>query len=183
MRPTWRQLAMRAEKRAWSADEVGDAFCAAVRDDFKREVSGDFMMALNGVIGASRQYSMFAEQGAEQLAELRAITADGSFAESIVDYLDIALRGGRVGEAALQESLQKACKERGAEGLRQVEEHYKREASSKTIEHVRDRLEAGLQSSQFACVAEGLLTRELGDVSRRARHKEQGLDAGPVLGE
>lgn len=183
MRPSWRRLAERADKRAWSAEDVGDAFCDAVRDDFKRDVTADFLIALNGIIGASRQYLMFAEHGADQLAELRAVTATSSFAESIVDYVEIALRRGRVGKEAWQEGLQRAFLERGSEGLRQVEEHYKRKASQKAAERVRDRLEEGLRSKNFQAISESLLKQHRTDVVTRSTTKDRSLDAGPVLGE
>ena len=183
MRPAWRQVAMRAEKRAWSAEDVGDSLCFAVSKDYKREVRAEFLTALNTIIGADRQYTMFAEHGTEQLAELRAVTANGSFEESIIDYMDIALRGGRSGEAAWQEALQTACQERVADCSRSVEEHYKRKASPKAAEQIRGRLEQGLRSQSFKSIAANLLERDGHSAVPRVVSKDRSLDAGPVLGK
>lgn len=179
MRPWWKEVAKRADMNAWSVEQVSDAVCAAVSGDYKREVTGEFMTALDEVIGASRQTSLFAEQGAEQLKALRALSAPGSFSESITDYAELALGNGLVGDRVLQ----KAFGERGGECARQVEEHYKLKAGAAEATRVRGRLERGLRSSDFAALAKNLLGAGSNDTEKRANKKDGGLDAGPVLDE
>lgn len=183
MRPAWRQVALRAEKRAWSAEDIGDAQGIAASKDFKREVHPEILTALNRIIGTSRQYPIFAEQVAEQFAKLRAITARGGFVESLIDYVDIALRNGRIGDIALKEAMQNTFQEHTSDCSRQIEEHAKRETNPKAAEQIRKRLEEGLRSKQFQSVVASLLDYDGSIAVPHKASKNRGLDAGPALGE
>ncbi len=100
-------------------------------------------------------------------------------ARAMIDYVEVAIEQGRSGFKAYEEAIQNTCIDRGAEGARQMEEHYKRETHIERARNLRREAEATLQSSQFQSLGRAIANQDVESVRRAVGEKQTGLDAGP----
>ena len=179
MRRGWKQLAERADKKAFAPEEVRDALPAALEQDWRAEVP-DSLCGQVGTILRDNQSSLFGDQRAEKLESMRGETAGYNLGNAFLDYAILKAAQGRSGDGALREAACDALLDRATRGARQVEEHYRREASQGRAGHVRVRIESGVTQSDVA----GIAGRLVGiDESEQARGhaKQTGLDDGVQL--
>ncbi|MCX7322630.1 MAG: hypothetical protein NT113_25225 [Hyphomicrobiales bacterium] len=168
MRRHWKDLAERAAKAAYSADEVCEALPVALQRDLREAP----LTAIRDILSGD-QGSLFANNEIERLESVAC--------NVVIDCAIQAVSGGLTGEAAYRATLENACEAQVRSQFRSVEEHYHREASARSARYVRDRLDAARQQCDFKTMASAFM---LGVQSRRgAAHlpRYTGLDEGPSL--
>lgn len=176
MRRHWRNLAERAAKAAYSANEVCEALPVALQKDLR-----EAPLAAIQDIFSGKQGSLFANNEIERLEAVRQASTRSAACNVVIDCAIQAVSGGLTGEAAYRATLENACEAQVRSQFRSVEEHYHREGSARSARYVRDRLDAARQQCDFKAIASGFLS---GTPSRRgAAHlpRHTGLDEGPTL--
>ena len=174
MRKAWRDVAERAQKEAFSLEERTDGMCAALHDDFKRDVGKAALKAISSILVETEQGSLFADQAGAEMEAIRNSQRSTGFRDSIIEHTQVALHQGFTGEAALIEGLNRA-----------VEEHYHRDTpTSKGAEmaaNVRANLDATLQTDRVRAFGVEDIQLLRGESVSTKLEKDSDLDAGPVI--
>lgn len=144
MPKAWRELAKRGDQLTYESSQVADALPAALESDWKNEVSGRLISALKDVFSGRDNSLRLPEIALSQLEAIKVMAAGSVFGINAVSWCIQLVNEGRLDAGALYEAVGMAAKERGYAGVRQVEEHYFREASERRSVRVRDRLEGAL---------------------------------------
>jgi len=176
MRRHWKNLAERAAKAAYSADEVCEALPIALQSDLREAP----LPAIRDILSGD-QGSFFADNEIERLEAVRQASTRSAACNVVIDCAIQAVSSGLIGEAAYRDALEKACEAQVRCQFRSVEEHYHREASARSAKYVRDRLDAARQQCDFKTIASSfqLATRSPRGGAQLSRHT--GLDEGPTL--
>ncbi len=176
MRRHWRDLAERAAKAAYSGHQV----CEALPYVLQKELREAPLAAVHDILSGG-QGTLFPSELLERLEAVRQAKPRSAASNVVIDCAVQAVSDGLNGEAAYRATLENACAERVRSGFRSVEEHYHREASSRSARYVRDRLDAARQQFDIKSVATGFLSpgKPTNGVARLPLHT--GLDDGPVL--
>lgn len=178
MSPKWRALAKVAGNSAHSAAEVAEAVPAALAADW-REISQPFLRQMRAALGDDERGLLLSEVAKHELARLRAQAANPMEALLADNAMDV-LRDGHRGAAAFEEAAAATVAERADRGLRQVEEHYRREASQGKAADIRARLTDSVATADLkglaSALAAGVSTRELTAPTNRS-----GVDEGVNL--
>lgn len=178
-RPSWKKVAARSDKKTYSADDIKEALVCALRDDWSKEAAGPLINGLRNLL-ESGQSDLFVDP-LQQLRSLRNESAGLALGCDIVDATELALRQGIRGLDALEEGAFKALLGRSLSSERQIEEHYRREATSSRAINVRDRLHEAIDIAPLRGLARSLLGLDSSFVPRHAP-KHGGLDDGvPML--
>ena len=177
MRRHWKDLAERAAKAAYSADQVCEALPYALKKDFREAP----LEAVRDILGGGKQGSLFPNERIEQLEAVRQTCRGSATGNILVDCAIAAVGGGLIGDAAFQNTLENACEEQARSGFRSVEEHYQREESARSARYVRDRLDAARRQCDFKAIASDFMlsAKPPRDALRLPRHTD--LDEGPAL--
>lgn len=178
MRAGWKKFAERADKAAFEPDQVAQAAIPALEGDWEEEVA-PHIAALRNVLGDNRQGSLFGNANTAELEAMKRLNPGNSLWRAVVDGVAGAVAAGRTGQEALLEGAVNALLNRGARGVRQVEEHYLRRTSETRAQGVRARMESGI----FQAPIEAMVRRVLGMTAGEAQpsQKLQGLDDGVRL--
>ena len=179
MRPNWKRLSERADKTSYAPAEVAAVVCPALADDWRAEVSDGIVRRVNTVVGADTGGVLFADQADRDLAMLRGV-APSPLAGLYIDCVRQALAEGFRGDDACLAGAEAALNERAACGIRQVEEHYRRNAGAARTDNVRSRLDAATDEAPIRALAREVLTGRLGPVGL-APAKRTGIEEGPQL--
>lgn len=175
LRPHWKTLARRAAKAAHSPDEVAEALPFAL----KRELLQAPLKAINEVMCSD---TLFPSIRIEQLEALRARQPGSAPANLAIDCAVAAVASGLTGEAGAQTAISAALADTMHSALRATEEHYQREASPRSSDYVRQRLDAARQKVDCGAIARELLS---GNAPPRQRAvtlpTRKGVDEGPPL--
>jgi hypothetical protein len=176
MRRHWRDLAERAAKAAFSAEEVCEALKPALKRDFIAEAPLD---AVKDILGAGKQASLFSDDRAEQLEALRP-ASPSAIGNIVINCALEAVAEGLSGSAAVESTLRNALEEHTRGSFRSMEEHYQREANARSARFVRERLDAARNQSDFLALA-----RDLSGVKQKVSEqripKRTGVDEGPQI--
>jgi hypothetical protein len=178
MRRAWKRVAERGDKVSFAPDEVCGAMLLALEVDARGEVSSSFLSGLLQCL-QSREESLFPDNPADDLSHL-AESAGTGFGRSVADFAAYFAHRGDKGSAVAEKAVTYALVDRAGKCIKQVEEHYLRESSSRRAMRVRSRLEAaiGIGASEMKGLARRLLGLEMGD---RPVLKKAGLDDGVLL--
>jgi hypothetical protein len=179
MRPGWKRLSERAYKASYAAAEVAAAICPALADDWRAEVSDGIIRQVRMVVGADAGGFLFADQAERDLGTLRGV-APSPLAGLYIDCVREALADGFRGENACLAGAEAALNERAACGIRQVEEHYRRNVDIARTDNVRSRLDAATGEAPIRALAREVLTGRLGPIGRPPA-KRTGIEEGPQL--
>ena len=175
MRRHWKDFAERSAKAAFSPDEVCEALPYALKREILEAPIKDIRDIMNGG-------SLFSEFRVEQLEALRQSCRGSASATRVIDCAVEAALGGLTGDAGAHSALRNALEDTARDSLRGIEEHYQREASSRSAGYVRTRMDAARQQLDCGALASELLSSETPQ-SRRSvtltRHT--GVDEGPPL--
>jgi hypothetical protein len=126
--------------------------------------------------------SLFLEMRVEQLEALRQSHRGSASATRVIDCAVEAVANGLIGEAGTQAALQSALEDTSRSALRGIEEHYQREASSRSAGYVRTRLDAARQQLNCGAIARELLSSEKPPSKRSVTlPRQSGIDEGPPL--
>jgi hypothetical protein len=179
MRPGWKRLSERADKTGYAAAEVAEAVCPALADDWRSEVSDNVVRQVRMVVGADAGGFLFSDQADRDLAALRDV-APSPLAGLYIDCVRDALAGGLRGEDACETGAEAALSERAASGIRQVEEHYRRNSGTTRTDSVRQRLDAATNAAPIRALAREVLTGRRGPAGVPPA-KRTGIEEGPQL--
>ena len=177
----WRKVAERADKRAYSLDEIAEAMGPALEGDFRNDVPSLLISALQRVFADNRQLALFeAESTIDRIETLRPQVAGRPLGSTLLDCAADVAAHGLKGEAAVDAAVRHALEEHAQRGARQVEEHYLRESSMGRAVDVRDRITAAIQPVPLASLAARLRGVE-GPAALAGIPKHTGLDDGVPL--
>ncbi|MGE0502521.1 MAG: hypothetical protein AB7I79_15550 [Rhizobiaceae bacterium] len=173
----WRDVAERAAKAVFSADDVCEAITHALRKDAK----GLPVESVREVLGVGRQGYLFAEDRLGEIEALRTGCRGSALGNTFIDCAIEAAGNGLYGDAACRTALANALEQYTRDCFRGVEEHYLREASARSAGFVRDRLDATRDGFAFGTLASDLASPGIRQkpASRLPRHT--GIDEGPPL--
>ena len=169
----------RAHNTAFGPEEVRDALPEALEPDWRAEVPESLCRQVRNILG-DRQISLFGDQRTERLKALRRETAGRNLSGIFLECAIQATEQGRSGDEALREAAGNALSDRALRGVRQVEEHYRRESTQYRAAHVRGRIEAGVTQLDMAGIAGRLVGTDESKGLRRPA-KQTGLDDGVRL--
>jgi hypothetical protein len=176
MRRRWKDLAERAAKAAYSADEVCEALPVALQKDLLEAP----LTAIRDILSGD-QGSLFANNEVERLESVRQASTRSAACNVVIDCAIQAVSGGLTGEAAYRATLENACEAQVRSQFRSVEEHYHREASARSARYVRDRLDAARQQFDFKTMASGFMSGVKSPSGAAHLPRHTGLDEGPSL--
>ena len=178
MRSAWKKLAERADKAAFSAEEVRDALPAALVEDWRKEIPDSIVRKVREILSNS-QTDFFCDPKTKQFALLQE-AAGYPLAVLFLDYVTQAVTGGLSGDEALEEAASRAIADRAARRARQIEEHYHRKATQGHAVDVRQRIENGIRGSDMEIIACSLVGIDKGEQPQRPT-KQTGLNDGVEL--
>jgi hypothetical protein len=115
-----------------------------------------------------------------QLEALKRLNPGNTLWRVVVDGVARAVVDGRTGPDALLDGVTNALLDRGARGVRQVEEHYLRRTDESRAHGVRARMEDGMSRAPIEGMARRVLGLESSTASQQPQ-KLQGLDDGMRL--
>lgn len=178
MSPKWRALAKLAGNAAHTLAEVAEAVPAALAADW-REIGQSFLRQMRAALGDDDRGMLLSEVAKQEVVRLRAQATNPMEALLADNAMDV-LRDGHRGAPAFEEAAAATLAERADRGLRQVEEHYRREASQGKAADIRQRLTDSVQAANLrgltSALAAGASTRDLTAPTDRS-----GLDEGVSL--
>lgn len=174
MTRTWKRVAERSDKAAYSCDEVSESFVAALEQDCLREIAPGFLdMAWR--IFSDPESMLFARKISEQVEALRGQAGSG-IGKLVLEQAILVAERGKSGKEGLIEAVTNALTDRAAKGQRQIEEHYCRESSNPRAHHVRKRMQEGMSAASVDGLARKILKFE--PTVKKQRALKQGLDDG-----
>ncbi len=175
LRRHWQDFAERSAKAAYSPDQVSEALPHAL----KKEILEAPIKEIRDIMGGD---SLFPEMRMEQLDALRQAHRGSAASTHVIDCAVEATARGLAGEAAIHAALKNALEDTTRDALRGIEEHYQREASSRSANYVRTRLDAARQQLDCAALARELLSSEKPPSARSVTlPRHTGVDEGPPL--
>lgn len=175
LRLHWKRLARRAAKAAHSPDEVAEALPFAL----KCELLQAPLKAINEVMCRD---TLFHTIRIEQLEALRVQHPGSAPANLTIDCALAAIASGLTGEAGAHAAVSAALADTMHSALRAVEEHYQREASPRSGNYVRQRLDAARHQVDCGAIARELLSSGVPPRQRAVTLRtRKGVDEGPPL--
>jgi hypothetical protein len=145
----------------------------------KRDILEAPIKGIQGIMGGS---FLFAELRIEQLEALRETCRGSAPANLTIDCAIEAARNGLTGEAGTEAALRNALQDTTRSALRGMEEHYEREASSRSAGYLRTRLDSARQQLDCGAIAREILSAEKPLTPRSVTLTRQtGVDDGPPL--
>jgi hypothetical protein len=176
MRPWWRRLAERADKCAFSEDEVAEALVPALEAECRKELPAP---VLEGLRNALNEPGLFGPTEAPHLGTLSAQVPNG-LARRVFDNIAILTPAETADLNCFQRALENAIHGEAGRYFRQIEEHYRRNASARRAQRERDRLHTALNRADVSGLAQRLLRPDGTRPSTRIAPKT-GLDDGVRL--
>jgi hypothetical protein len=178
MRRPWKKVAECADNAAFEVDEVRENILPALENDCRREMRPEFLEDFRRVC-ADQETSLFKTDIRPVLVGLRR-TSNVGLERLALDHAIRAAANGTSGHGVAEKALAQALKDRGASGIKQVEEHYLRKSSANRAHNVRDRMEQAITGADLDSVARQVLDgRKKNDGPQPP--KRQGLDDGVKL--
>jgi hypothetical protein len=174
MRRHWKDLAERSAKAAFSPDQVSEALPHAL----KKEILSAPIKEIRDIMGGD---TLFPELRIERLDALRQAHRSAA-ATHVIDCAIAAAASGLTGEAGTHAALQKRASRHDAQCPPRIEEHYQREATSRSAGYVRTRLDAASQQLDCGAIARDLLAPATPPSPRSVTlPRQSGVDEGPPL--
>jgi hypothetical protein len=177
MRRPWKTVAECADNGAFEVEEIREFILPALENDCRREMRREFLDDLRKVC-AYQDASLFKTDMRPVLEGLRR-TANVGMERLVLDHAIHAAANATSGRGIAEKAVGQALNDRGASGIKQVEEHYLRKSSAKRAHNVRDRMEQAVTGTDFESVARRLLDGR--QKSGPKPSKRQGLDDGVKL--
>ena len=175
MRRGWKKVAECGANHAFEPEQVSECIAPALEDDYRAEMSPEFLDSFYGLYG-----SLFRNNLESELDSLRDLSGPGMGRV----LLDIAIQRAACGETgpdAPVKALTDTLMDHAGRCSKQVEEHWLRESTDRRAKDVRGRVDDGIK--QAAPAVEGLARKLLKiDPGSPARSKkQQGIDDGVKL--
>ena len=175
----WKRFAERADKNAFAPEEVSDALCWALEQDWRAEIPASLVRKVQTVF-QDNQISFFGDKRLQKLEVLKSDAIGYPLANVFLDCTTQAAASAKADEAVLAEATQNALTDWTARRLRQVEEHYHRKSSENRAMNVRGRMQHGVAQVDLSVLAERVLETTK-TVSPARRERQAGLDDGVQL--
>lgn len=172
----WKKLAARADNDAYCDDEAKSQFQKALQKDWIKGIPKKLHAGITAIFDGANG-SLFPEDRVEQLRQLEHYAAGHGLAQL---YLDQAKRMANFGGYSSADVVSCVLKSWGARRVRQIEEHYLRNASGESSDHIRSRLEHVCDASASHGLA-NQLTASSKPASINANRKKSGIDDGVSL--
>lgn len=176
LRPWWRRLAERADKCAFSPNEVAEALVPALEAECRKELAPTFLLGLQSAVA---EPGLFGPAQALQLAGLDGQAPSG-LARRVLDNVAVLSPAEAADFNCLQRALENALHGEAQRYIRQIEEHYHRNGSAPRAQHERDRLNEALDRADIRAVAHKMLQPDSARSLTRVSVKS-GLDDGVRL--
>jgi hypothetical protein len=168
-------LAERSAKAVYPPDQVCEALPYALKRDILEAPIKDIRDIMNGG-------SLFPELRLEQLEALRQSCRGSASSTRLIDCAAEAALNGITGDTGTHSALRNALEDTARDSLRGIEEHYQREANSRSAGYVRTRLDAARQHLDYGALASELLSSETPQSRRSVTlNRHTGVDEGPPL--
>lgn len=144
MRKAWKELAKRADQKAYDLAQVSEAVPYALASDWRNEVSPALITAIKNVFAGKDNSLRLHKVSLDQLEAAKPLAAGSVFGASAISWAVQLIHEGRTDANALYDVVGLAAKERAYAGFRSVEEHYLRESNERRADGVRSRLEGSI---------------------------------------
>lgn len=180
MHKGWREVAKYVSGDAYEVGEICQKLPPALARDWRCEVRPELVNALRQFFGDGRQSSLFADQPSKRLEAMRGLAAGGTLGGVLVDCAIEVASEGRSGPDGLQEAARRALLDRAFCQSRQVEEHFRSEATERSSVNVRRRMEAAVTAYDVGRLAAQFVGTESTPIERSSA-KQTGVDEGPRL--
>lgn len=175
MRRHWKDLAERAAKAAFSPNQVAEGIPHALKKDILAAPIDEIRDIIEGG-------TLFPDMTVERLELLRHDRYGSAPAHHLIDCAIEAVAAGMSGESATETALRNALEGAMRDHIRGIEEHYQREASSRSAGFVRVRLDAARQQVDCGGLARELLSlNKLPSQRSVTLRRKSGIDEGPPL--
>ena len=178
MSKAWKELARRADNKAFDAKEVCDALPAALGADWQ-DIPPDVKATVRELLDPTRP-PQFAEVDKSRIERCRAATAGAPLGVALVGWAIDALNSGALNGSSLHEAVTNALLHTAFARTRQTEEHYYRKSTELRATEVRGRLDSAISQTDWSSVASRILTSDSASAVRLSP-KQTGLDDGVSL--
>jgi len=178
MRRPWKTVAECADNGAFEVEEIRGTILPALENDCRREMRREFLDSISRIC-ADQEASLFKTDIRPALEGMRR-TANVGMECLVLDHAIRTAANGTSGRGVAEKALSQALKDRGASGIKQVEEHYLRKSNAKRAHNVRNRMEQAVTGADTDSVARGLLDGRQKNAAPKPP-KRQGLDDGVKL--
>lgn len=178
MRPAWKKAAERADKPAYSSQEVGQATSEAAASDWRAEVPDSCVRRVGEILGDRQLHLLEHSRAAQFAAVRRSLEGAGGLGGLLVDCAEQAVARGKFGGEALREAISDAISDRVSRSAKQMEEHYHRTSTERGV-NIRDRLSDAMQEISYDALTNHAL--RVGDRPVQRTKKQEGLDDGVPL--
>jgi hypothetical protein len=173
-------VAKYASGDAYEVGEISQKMPAALAQDWRSEVRPELVNTLRQFFGDGRQSSLFAGPPSERLEAMRSLAAGGPLGNVLIDCAIEVASEGRSGPDGPQEAARRALLDRAFCRSRQVEAHYRSEATERSSANVRRRMETSARTRDLGKLSAQLVGTDSTPVERSAA-KQTGVDEGPRL--
>jgi hypothetical protein len=168
-------MAERAAKAAFSPDQVAESLPYAL----KKDLLGGPIAEIREIMGGA---TLFPHLMVEQFELLRQSHYGSAAANHLIDCAVETAASGLSGDAGTEVAVKNACEGIARDALRGIEEHYQREATSRSAGYVRDRLDLARQQLDRGKLARELLSSQKLPSQRSVNlPRQSGIDEGPPL--
>jgi hypothetical protein len=178
MRRPWKTVAECADNAAFEVEEIRGNIIPALENDCRREMRREFLDDLSRVC-ADQETALFKADIRPALEGLRR-AANVGMEQLALDHAIRMAANGVSGRGVAEKAVSQALKDRGASGIKQVEEHFLRKSNMKRAHNVRDRMEQAVSGADTDSVARRLLDGRQKNAAPKPP-KRQGLDDGVKL--
>jgi len=178
MRRPWKTVAECADNAAFEVEEIREVILPALENDCRREMRREFLDDLRRVC-ADQEALLFKTDMRPVLEGLRR-TANVGMERLVLDHAIHAAANGTSGRRVAEKAVGQALTDRGASGVRQVEEHYLRKSTARRAHNVRGRMEQAISGADIDTAARRLLDGRQKNGGLKPS-KRQGLDDGVKL--
>jgi hypothetical protein len=174
LRRHWQDLAQRMATPSFPSDQVWEVLPYAL----KREVLEAPIKEVRDIMS----WSLFPELRAEQLEGLRPSCRGSAAANRLIDCAVEVTMSGLTGDAGTHSALRNALEDTACISLRGIEEHYQRNAGSRSAGYVRGRIDEARRRLDCDALASDLLSPSAPKSSRSITlPRRSGVDEGPPL--
>lgn len=174
----WKMCAERADNDAYEPAQVREAVREAIGQEWREGMSDSVCMRIRGIMDQDGGH-LSNGQRVEELEALRPRVAGHVLPTLVLEHVIDAATRGQCGQEALNNAVGDALMDRSVRGSRQIEEHYRREATDSRATNIRKRIEAAMSRPDMGTLAERLLDTQKHGGSMST--KRTGLDEGVRL--
>ena len=181
----WKGVAECAHNDSFSDEERAYAMYKALLNDVFDNIGKDCINSITNILIEQQQINLFSEQAIVEIENIAIHYSQTPLFHSLMEHIKTILLDGKRGGDALVEAFNLTMHKHAKARIRQVEEHYKRDAHTlseqqKTVS-VRDRMKRSLPIISDKNIGEEIIRIARGEALPTRPPKSGGLDDGPGL--